>query len=306
MFEKIAVIDPGARWIRVSAEGSRKTEKERGCLLKTKEQVFLAEEAILQSWNHMNCKLRHCMDKNGIIWNPKPLLELDLERLGLDKAVLKPSAVVLLNGIPDEKQQNQWQTICRDLGFGRMALKDVLFLETSDFQLHIHAGHSCTRIGLFSRDTIIAAENFDCCGEQMDQDITEYIARKYRTMISLEDAASLREAASSAFAENRNPTLSCLGMDRHSHFVRIEFSAFELWPSIRKTEEAIAEAARSILARVSVEAAEKAGRQPVILSGGLSHCFGLSYLLSRELGMKCAEKGDVLIPSRRELTLRPL
>lgn len=306
MFEKIAVIDPGARWIRVSAEGGRKTERERGCLLKTADQVYLAEEAILQSWNHMNCKLRHCMEKNRILWNPAPLLEMNLERLGLDKAVLKPSAVVLLNGLPDEKQQSQWQTICRDLGFGRMALQDVLYLETADFQLHIHAGHSCTRIGLFSRDMIIAAENFECGGEQMDQDITEYIARTYRTMISLEDAATLREAASNAFREQRNPILSCLGMDRHSHFVRIEFSAFELWPSIRKTEEAIVDAAKSILRKVSVEAAEKAGRQPVILSGGLCECFGLSYLISTDLGMECIKKGEVLIPSRRRLTFRPL
>lgn len=306
MFEKVAVIDPGARWVRISAEGGRKTEKERGCFLKTADREYLAEEAILQSWNHMNCKLRHCMDKDGIHFSPAPLLELDLQRLGLDKALLKPSAVVMLNGIPSRKQQLQWQNICRDLGFGKMALFDVIQAGAEDFQLHVHAGHSCTRIGLSSKGCLLIGENFSCAGETMDQDICEYIARQYRTMISLEDAASLREAASRAFYENRNPMLSCLGMDRHSHFVRLEFSAFELWPAMKKTEDAIVEAARCVLRKVGVETAEKAGRQPIYLSGGLKNCFGLEQLLQQAFGCPIVKGPDVLMPVRRQLIWQPL
>lgn len=287
MFEKTMILDPGAWSVRLYDPGKRVIQSCRSVYFqKEKGKADAGSKAFETFWKLEKNQLKYPLSQGRVLMDIKPVLAEVLQGSGLQEGLLKPSVLVILDQQADGKQKEIWKQSLLECGFRRVRFIHTMDLMARDFQLVIHAGHSSTEIAVYNKGVQLAYSKIIYAAAQIDQQISDWIARRYRALIFQEDAAALRLSASRAFFEGRNPKLSCTVLDCTNQYVRITMDAMELWPMMQEVFHQIILWAKQVLSRCELPVLEQVLQRPILLSGGLSACFGLRQMLESQLHMK--------------------
>ncbi len=299
LFKKTCVFDPGSCSFRLYDPESRQTCSLRSCLAVQDQKVLCSEEAIRASMSDPFLRLRYPYSQGQALMDIFPLFDRLVSETRQKTGTPASSILIVHAEDASESEKMKLQNLAIDAGFRKISFASTMDVLSRDFSLVIHAGHSCTEIGVRHGRKNLIYKKIIYGAQQMDEAIMDLIASKYRALLFAEDAAALRRAASNAFWENRNPILSCTVLDQSNQYVRISFPAIDLWPAMQSVLDQIVLWVKTLIARNGPDLMERILRRPILLSGGLSECFGLSQLLEQELHKKIT-----IVPGGEECLIR--
>lgn len=283
ILRKNCILDPGAYTFRIYNPKTNEITRIRSAFCKAGNRQLCGTEAIEASISGEGGELRFPWSQGKAFMDIEPLFERLMKESKADQYDVKPSLQIIAESGMDEKEKSRLQRMAVNAGFRKISFVNTMELISRDFSLCIHAGHSCTEIGVYRGRKPVLYKKIIYGAQQMDEAIMDFIGSRYRALVFAEDAAALRMAASKAFSENRNPILSCTALDQSGQYVRISFPAYELWPVMKSVLDQIVLWVKSLIAQKGPDLMDRILRHPVILSGGLSECFGLRQMLEEQL-----------------------
>lgn len=165
----------------------------------------------------------------------------------------------------------------------------------------IDIGGGTTDVAVLSMGDIVTAESIKLAGDTFNQDILQYIKRKYKLLIGERTAEDIKVNIGTVFEEGRTETLDIRGRDMVSGLPRtITVNSSEVEEALRESVSLIVQAAKSVLERTPPELSADIIDRGVILTGGGAMIHGIDQLLAEELKvpvlvaeepMNCVAKG---------------
>ncbi|PKR77764.1 rod shape-determining protein [Halalkalibacillus sediminis] len=165
----------------------------------------------------------------------------------------------------------------------------------------IDIGGGTTDIAVLSMGDIVTSDSIKLAGDKFDQEILQYIKRKYKLLIGDRTAEDIKINVATAFPGSRNETMDIRGRDLVSGLPRtITIQSEEIEDALRETVGLIVQSAKSVLENTPPELSADIIDRGVTLTGGGALLDGLDRLLADELKvpvfiaedpMTCVAKG---------------
>lgn len=165
----------------------------------------------------------------------------------------------------------------------------------------IDIGGGTTDIAVLSMGDIVTSESIKLAGDKLDQEILQYIKRKYKLLIGDRTAEDIKVNVATVFKGNRNETIDIRGRDLVSGLPRtITIGSEEIEGALREQVALIVQAAKQVLENTPPELSADIIDRGVILTGGGALLDGLDQLMAEELKvpvfiaeepMHCVAKG---------------
>lgn len=171
----------------------------------------------------------------------------------------------------------------------------------------IDVGGGTTDVAVLSMGDIVTAESIKLAGDTFDQDILQYIKKKYKLLIGERTAEDIKINVGTVFLGSRDEELDIRGRDMVSGLPRtITVYSEEIEEALRESVSLIVQAAKSVLERTPPELSADIIDRGIILTGGGAMIHGLDQLLAEELKvpvlladepMNCVAKGTGIMLS---------
>ncbi len=165
----------------------------------------------------------------------------------------------------------------------------------------IDIGGGTTDIAVLSMGDIVTSESIKLAGDKLDQEILQYIKRKYKLLIGDRTAEDIKVNIATVFPGNRNETIDIRGRDLVSGLPRtITIGSEEIEEALREQVALVVQAAKQVLENTPPELSADIIDRGVILTGGGALLDGLDQLMAEELKvpvfiaeepMHCVAKG---------------
>ncbi|EUJ32702.1 rod shape-determining protein MreB [Listeria floridensis FSL S10-1187] len=157
----------------------------------------------------------------------------------------------------------------------------------------IDIGGGTADIAVLSMGEIVTSQSVKVAGNQWDQDILQYIKRKYNLLIGERTSETLKMTIGTALSGLKNETMEIRGRDLVSGLPKtITVSSDEIEEALRESLSNIVHSARQVLEKTPPELSADIIDRGIIMTGGGSLLFGLSDLMAEQL------KVPVLITER--------
>ena len=237
--------------------------------------------------------IKYPVNHDQIFSDFSPLLAKGMTELGASNNIFHPHALVLIPSEAHMEQLENWRFQMNAAGIHRLDFVRVSdCLQTAEPTLCIHAGHTYTEMGIYVQDCCLTRKTIFFAGKQIDEAIQKVVTQKSRCLISDEDAIALKEAASRSLANRKQETLMCNAKNQYNQFVQIQVRPSQLWPCIQSVAKQITLWAKQCLESVDNETQEILHKNGILMSGGLSQCFGIKETLEQELNMPVYVSSD--------------
>ncbi|SET25194.1 rod shape-determining protein MreB [Salinibacillus kushneri] len=171
--------------------------------------------------------------------------------------------------------------------------------------LVLDIGGGTTDIAVLSMGDIVTASSIKMAGDTFDNEIMQYIKRKYKLMIGDRTAEDIKINVATVFPDNRYEEMDIRGRDLVTGLPRtITVNSEEINEALAETVSLIVQSARTVLERTPPELSADIIDRGAILTGGGALLNGLDQLLSEELKvpviiaeepMYCVAKGTGLM-----------
>mgnify|MGYP001492324593 FL=1 len=171
----------------------------------------------------------------------------------------------------------------------------------------IDVGGGTTDVAVLSMGDIVTAESIKLAGDTFDQDILQYIKKKYKLLIGERTAEDIKINVGTVFLGSRDEEIDIRGRDMVSGLPRtITVYSEEIEEALRESVSLIVQAAKSVLERTPPELSADIIDRGIILTGGGAMIHGLDQLLAEELKvpvlladepMNCVAKGTGIMLS---------
>lgn len=171
----------------------------------------------------------------------------------------------------------------------------------------IDVGGGTTDVAVLSMGDIVTAESIKLAGDTFDQDILQYIKKKYKLLIGDRTAEDIKINVGTVFLGSRDEQIDIRGRDMVSGLPRtITVYSEEIEEALRESVSLIVQAAKSVLERTPPELSADIIDRGIILTGGGAMIHGLDQLLAEELKvpvlladepMNCVAKGTGIMLS---------
>ena len=148
----------------------------------------------------------------------------------------------------------------------------------------IDIGGGTTDVAVLSMGDIVTSESIKMAGDKLDQEILQYIKRKYNLLIGERTAEDIKINVATVFPGSRNEEMDIRGRDLVSGLPRtITIYSEEIESALREPISLIVQGAKSVLENTPPELSADIIDRGVILTGGGALLDGLDQLLSEEL-----------------------
>ncbi|MBU6081866.1 rod shape-determining protein [Allobacillus halotolerans] len=148
----------------------------------------------------------------------------------------------------------------------------------------IDVGGGTTDVAVLSMGDIVTSESIKMAGDKFDQEILQYIKRKYKLLIGDRTSEDIKINVATVFPEGRNESLDIRGRDLISGLPRtITVNSTEIEEALREPVSLITQAAKSVLEKTPPELSADIIDRGVIITGGGALLHGLDQLLADEL-----------------------
>jgi rod shape-determining protein MreB len=178
----------------------------------------------------------------------------------------------------------------------------------------VDIGGGTTELAVFSMGGIVVSRSLRVAGDEMDQDIINYIRNKYNLLIGERMAERVKLSIGSAFPLKEEETFTVRGRNLVSGLPEaVEVSSVEIREALAASVRVIVETIRDALAESPPELIADLMEIGVCLAGGGSQLKGLAERLTNELRMRvwlaedpmtCVARGAGLILEDLDMNAR--
>ncbi|TLS35802.1 rod shape-determining protein [Pseudalkalibacillus caeni] len=169
----------------------------------------------------------------------------------------------------------------------------------------VDIGGGTTDVAVLSMGDIVTASSIKLAGDKFDQEITDYIKKKYKLLIGERTAEQLKINVATVFPGSRYEEMDIRGRDMVSGLPKtVTINSTEIQEALEESVAYIVQAAKSVLERTPPELSADIIDRGVILTGGGALLHGIEQLFSEELmvpvmvaeePMSCVAKGTGLM-----------
>ncbi len=150
----------------------------------------------------------------------------------------------------------------------------------------VDIGGGTTEVAVISMGGIVTSQSIRIGGDEMDEDIAQYIKQKYKLMIGERTAEDIKLKIGSAKNFNSDEEEEVRGRDLVTGLPKtIAISSSEIREALSETVSSIVSTVKITLERTPPELASDIMDHGIILAGGGSLLKGLDNLLAEETGM---------------------
>lgn len=286
LFDHWYAVDIGARMCLFYDYASKKQTELKTCVAWENDRpVGVSDDAISYLYkDQRKISVKYPLDHERILSSFAPLIKQGFKDLGLENSIFQPHLLVVTPTHMDAENLEAWHNELIQAGIQKMDFISVMdVLQTEEPTLLIHSGHSYTELGIYAHGHEYVHKTIYFAGKQVDEAIIQHVARRYRCLISEEDACALKEAASQALWKQKNVLLRCNAKNQYNQFIQIEIRSVDLWPCMESVIQQITLWAQHCLEQVPVELKEMIHEYGVLVSGGMASCFGLTQSIETAL-----------------------
>ncbi|WP_017185352.1 rod shape-determining protein [Alkalibacillus haloalkaliphilus] len=148
----------------------------------------------------------------------------------------------------------------------------------------VDIGGGTTDIAVLSMGDIVTSESIKLAGDNFDQEILQYIKRKYKLLIGDRTAEDIKMNVATVFPGNRDESLDIRGRDLVSGLPRtITVQSNEIEEALRESVSLIVQATKTVLEATPPELSADIIDRGVIITGGGGLLNGIDQLLAEEL-----------------------
>lgn len=148
----------------------------------------------------------------------------------------------------------------------------------------IDIGGGTTDVAVLSMGEVVTAQSLRVAGDQFDQNIADYIKKKYKLLVGERTAESLKMSIGSMILADKNDTMDIRGRDMVTGLPKvISFTSEELLEAISDSIEMIIKAAKNVLEKTPPELSADIIDRGIMLTGGGALISGLDRRLTEEL-----------------------
>jgi len=169
----------------------------------------------------------------------------------------------------------------------------------------VDIGGGTTEVAVFSMGGIVVSRSLRVAGDEMDQDIIDYVRNKYNLLIGERMAERVKLAIGSAYPMKEERTIAIRGRNLVSGLPEaVEVSSVEIREALASSVKIVIDTIKDAMDEVPPELVADLMETGVCLAGGGSQLIGLTERLSNELrmhvwlaedSMTCVARGAGLI-----------
>ncbi len=150
----------------------------------------------------------------------------------------------------------------------------------------VDIGGGTTEVAVISLSGIVYSQSIRTAGDKMDDDIVQYVKRKYNLLIGERTAELIKSTIGNAYPENEIQTVDVKGRDMVKGVPQtIEISSEEIREAIAESINTIVDAVKIGLERTPPELASDIVDKGIVLVGGGALLKNLDKLLKEETGL---------------------
>lgn len=150
----------------------------------------------------------------------------------------------------------------------------------------VDIGGGTTEVGIISYGGVVACHSIQIAGDQMDEDIIQYVRKKYNLLIGDRTAELIKMEIGHAMAEHEEMTMEIRGRDLVTGLPKtITLSSSGIHETLKESLLAILEAIRATLEDCPAELSGDIVDRGVILTGGGSLLKGIEDWISQEISV---------------------
>ena len=148
----------------------------------------------------------------------------------------------------------------------------------------IDIGGGTTDIAVLSMGGIVTSRSLKIAGNRMDNEITQYVKKKYKLMIGERTAESIKMEIGTVFPDRRDDTMDVRGRDMVSGLPRtIVINSSEVLEATAELMAMIVQQAKDVLEQTPPELSADIIDRGIILTGGGAMLDGIDQLFSEQL-----------------------
>jgi rod shape-determining protein MreB len=148
----------------------------------------------------------------------------------------------------------------------------------------VDIGGGTTDVAVLSMGDIVTSASIKMAGDKFDNEILNYIKRKYKLLIGERTSEDIKIKVGTVFPGSRNEEIEIRGRDMVSGLPRtISVNSQEIEEALRESVAVIVHAAKSVLERTPPELSADIIDRGIILTGGGALLHGIDQLLAEEL-----------------------
>ncbi|MCD8502190.1 MAG: rod shape-determining protein [Bacillaceae bacterium] len=169
----------------------------------------------------------------------------------------------------------------------------------------VDIGGGTTDVAVLSMGDIVTASSIKVAGDRFDQEILNYIKKKYKLLIGERTAELIKKQVATVFPGARHEEIDIRGRDLVSGLPRtITVYSEEIQKALEEAVAHIVQASKSVLEQTPPELSADIIDRGVILTGGGALLHGIDLLLAEELKvpvlvaedpMSCVAKGTGIL-----------
>lgn len=150
----------------------------------------------------------------------------------------------------------------------------------------VDIGGGTSEVAVISYGGIVASKSLRIAGDELDDDIVDYIKKEYNLMVGERTAEEIKVAIGSAYEYEGEGTVEVKGRDLISGLPRtITLSSKEIRGALSESIFAIVDAIKSTLEKTPPELAADVMNRGIVLTGGGALIRGLDVLIADETGI---------------------
>ena len=150
----------------------------------------------------------------------------------------------------------------------------------------VDIGGGTSEVAVISYGGIVASKSLRIAGDELDDDIVDYIKKEYNLMVGERTAEEIKVAIGSAYEYEEEGTVEVKGRDLISGLPRtITLSSKEIRGAMSESIFAIVDAIKSTLEKTPPELAADVMNRGIVLTGGGALIRGLDVLIADETGI---------------------
>ncbi len=154
--------------------------------------------------------------------------------------------------------------------------------------LVVDIGGGTTEVAVIALNGIVVGNSVRVGGNRIDDEIANYMKRKYSLVVGDRTAEEIKIAIGSAIPLEDNPSMQVKGRDQVSGLPRtVMITSHEVTQAIREPLQSIVGAVKVVLEETPPELASDIIDRGMVMTGGGSLLRNIDYLLSKATGVQC-------------------
>jgi rod shape-determining protein MreB and related proteins len=169
----------------------------------------------------------------------------------------------------------------------------------------VDIGGGTTDVAVLSMGDIVTASSIKIAGDRFDQEILNYVKKKYKLLIGERTAEAIKKQVATVFPGSRKEEIDIRGRDLVSGLPQtITIHSDEIQKALEEAISHIVQASKSVLEQTPPELSADIIDRGVILTGGGALLHGIDLLLAEELRvpvliadepMQCVARGTGIL-----------